>query len=178
MARLPGTNGSNGRAGEHLNGHAQPTVPTVTTEVNGNRDHGADGRFTPGNRASCGNPFNRRCARLRSLLFDCVSDEDIKKIARQLVKAARQGDVAAAKVLFGYLIGKPTAAPDPDLLDRQEWLLSQEGPPGTFLTLDTLGNITFAEALVKWANYKANSQPTIAPVMPDTEPENEVNPRH
>src|SRR5207302_6485249 len=34
---------------------------------------------------------------------------------------AREGDVAAIKLLLSYTIGKPTDAPDPDTLDQHEW---------------------------------------------------------
>jgi hypothetical protein len=143
-----------------LNGHVHPAAATVTTGVNGQADHGADGRFTHGNKAATGNPFNRRMARLRNLLFDCVSDEDIKEIARQLVKAARQGDTAAAKLLFVYLMGRPTAAPDPDFLDKQEYLLRASAPQmGDVWAV--LTQKPFAEAL----QFLVNVAPTITPLF-------------
>jgi hypothetical protein len=37
-----------------------------------------------------------------------------------MVKKALDGDVAAAKLVFGYAAGKPTQAPDPDTLDAHE----------------------------------------------------------
>jgi len=165
----------------HVNGHAAPAVAPSPTVLNGEtdkakNDRGTDGRFSPGNKAACGNPHNRRVARLRSVLLDAVSDDDLEAVARKLVVLAKRGDVGAAKLLLAYLIGKPAAAPDPDLLDKAEWLLAQEGPPNTLLALSTIGNLTFAEALVKWANMKADMPPRITPLMPDPETDNEVNP--
>jgi hypothetical protein len=136
------------------NGHAAPAVPTA---VNG--DHGPGGRFAAGNRAAVGNPFNRRCARLRGLLLDAVSDDDVRAIARRLVQAAKEGDAAAAKLLFAYLMGRPTAAPDPDLLDRQEWELAQEGPD-LVLAVASFSKLTFGEALARLANMR----PTVTPL--------------
>jgi hypothetical protein len=44
------------------------------------------------------------------------------------VARAREGDTAAAKLLFSYTLGKPTAAVDPDTLDVQEWQLYRQRP--------------------------------------------------
>jgi hypothetical protein len=39
---------------------------------------------------------------------------------------ARQGDVAAARLVLSYAIGKPTEAENPDRLDIQEWEIRQQ----------------------------------------------------
>jgi hypothetical protein len=37
------------------------------------------------------------------------------------VELAREGDVAAARLVFTYVVGKPQATEDPDRLDEKEW---------------------------------------------------------
>jgi hypothetical protein len=78
------------------------------------------GRFTAGNAGGPGNPFARRVARLRSILMECVSDHEMEEIVCQLVVMAKFGDLAAIKLLFQYLLGKPGKTIDPDTLDAEE----------------------------------------------------------
>jgi hypothetical protein len=105
----------------------------VTPSANGqetppaNRD--SNGRFTKGNAGGPGNPYNRRVAELRRALMSVVSDEDICAIGRVLLEKAKSGDLAAIKLLFTYLLGKPAAAPDPDAVDLHEWQLRRQSPP-------------------------------------------------
>jgi hypothetical protein len=79
------------------------------------------GRFTKGNKSGRGNPFARRVAAMRQALMDAVSDEDVAAISKKMVELARGGDVAAARLVLGYVIGKPQPAEDPDRLDEKEW---------------------------------------------------------
>lgn len=101
---------------------AAPTSPAPT--ANGN--HQPNGRFAPGNRAGTGNPFARQVAALRQALLDSVTAADVAEVAQALLARAKQGDVAAAKLLLSYLVGKPEPAPDPDKLDHEEWQHFQE----------------------------------------------------
>jgi hypothetical protein len=76
-----------------------------------------NGRFSEGNRfGKGGNPFARRQAELRAQLLEAVSAAEVFCIARSLTMAAIRGDVAAARLLFGYLLGQPGPVPDPDRL--------------------------------------------------------------
>ena len=101
---------------------AQPEAPVKQPQ----RD--AFGRFLRGNPGGPGNPFTRQVALIRRVLLDCVTAEDIAAVARQLIALAKAGNVAAAKVVLAYTIGKPTPAPDPDQLNLQEFaLLRDEG---------------------------------------------------
>jgi hypothetical protein len=75
-------------------------------------------------------------------------------VARNLVEAARGGDVAAAKLLLAYTLGRPTPAVDPDGLDRAEWLLCQEWPDSV-LSFAGLPKISFADAVRKLQNAAA-----------------------
>src|SRR5262245_58033945 len=79
------------------------------------------GRFTRGNPGGSGNPFARQVAALRSALVHKVTPEDIEDIVIILLLKAKQGDLAAVKLLFTYVLGKPTETVDPDRLDEMEW---------------------------------------------------------
>src|SRR5205823_3604927 len=94
-----------------------PMEPAAQTPAEG---HNANGRFAPGNKGGSGNPFARQVAALRQALLDAVSPDDLAEIAKALADKAKRGDVAAAKVLLTYLVGKPAPAPDPDRLDVEE----------------------------------------------------------
>ncbi|MDA1267304.1 MAG: hypothetical protein O2816_19660 [Planctomycetota bacterium] len=45
-----------------------------------------------------------------------------------MVAKARSGDVAAARLVLSYVVGRPTDAPDPDRLDEQELRLLKAAP--------------------------------------------------
>lgn len=83
----------------------------------GDGDRGADGKFRPGNRAGKGNPLGGRVARLRSALIQAIDEKDIEKIVKGLIEAAKSGDVAAAKLVFAYVLGQPLQA---DIIERIE----------------------------------------------------------
>jgi hypothetical protein len=145
-SRLAGGNG-------HDNGHASQVgapLDTVSDGAAGSNGHDANGRFTKGNRCAAGNPFARRMARLRCLLLDAVSDDDLRAVVRKLVEQARAGDVAAAKLLFAYLIGRPAGVVNPDTLDREEWEECRELPDSLsdpVLGLLGYNKISFADAV-------------------------------
>lgn len=84
---------------------------TDATALNG-RDTG--GRFAAGNGFARGNPINRRVAALRSTLINAVDDDDLAAIVRSVVAQAKQGNLAAVKLLFDYTIGKPVTVIDDD----------------------------------------------------------------
>jgi hypothetical protein len=90
--------------------------PQPTTE----RD--AKGRFTKGNPGGPGNPFARQVAKLRSALVNRVTEADMERIAEDLIVKARLGNMAAIKLLFLYVLGKPAATVNPDTLDIEEWV--------------------------------------------------------
>ncbi|MBY0524289.1 MAG: hypothetical protein K2R98_12865 [Gemmataceae bacterium] len=95
----------------------------------------ARGRFARGNAGGTGNPFARQAAALRSALVRSVAEQDISDIAAALLRAARDGNVAAAKLLLAYCIGRPAETPDPDRLDVDEWNLVREmSVPGRQMT--------------------------------------------
>jgi hypothetical protein len=79
------------------------------------------GRFMKGNSGGPGNPFARKAAALRAALLSIVTEQDVMEIACRLVIDAKNGDKAAAKLLFQYVIGKPQPAVNPDTLDVDEF---------------------------------------------------------
>jgi hypothetical protein len=88
---------------------ASNCLPPLSTVSDGQPKNGHDekGRFTKGNTAATGNPFARRMAKLRSTLLDAVSEDDFQAIVGAMVRKAKDGDTATAKLLFVYLIGRP-----------------------------------------------------------------------
>lgn len=83
--------------------------------------NGPNGRFAPGNPGGPGNPYARRVAALRTALLEAVTPEALGELARALVKQAKAGDVAAAKLVLSYLVGAPSASTvDPDRLEQHE----------------------------------------------------------
>lgn len=91
------------------------------TEDNG-RD--SSGRFTKGNAAAKGNPYAKRVGQLRSALLDAVSEDDVREVIAAMVKKAKDGDMAAARILFDRCLGPPVAA---DIVARIEALEDKKG---------------------------------------------------
>jgi hypothetical protein len=85
------------------------------------------GRFVCGNKAARGNPQNRKMAAARMAFAAAISEEDLARLARALLRRALDGDTAAAQVLH-YVCGRPGPAPDPDSLDLQEVALLSRMP--------------------------------------------------
>ncbi len=104
------------------------TTPHTSPQPADDNGRDARGRFAAGNPGGPGNPFARRVAELRSVLLESVTKEDMQFIAGQLVVMARTGDLAAIKLLFQYVVGKPAATVDPDSLDYQEMELYRQAP--------------------------------------------------
>ena len=67
-------------------------------------------------------------AALRKSLLNGVTEEDVTKLGQELLKRAMSGDVAAAKVLLSYVVGKPTEVISPDRIELEAWKLIQSWP--------------------------------------------------
>lgn len=85
--------------------------------TNGPNGRDDKGRFVPGHPGGPGNPFARACARLRSAMMSAVSEKDIREIVARLVWLAKDGDLAAAKLILTYTVGRPPDPIDPDRVD-------------------------------------------------------------
>ncbi|MFO0846628.1 MAG: hypothetical protein U0797_30385 [Gemmataceae bacterium] len=80
----------------------------------------ANGRFARGNRGGPGNPYARQVAAFKCRVLHRVKDDDLDAIIDKLVELARQGDVAAARLVLQHTLGKPIESAHPDRLDRDE----------------------------------------------------------
>ncbi len=79
----------------------------------------AAGRFVRGNAGGPGNPHGGTVARLRSVLLDEVTDDDLRAVVRALVEAAKAGNIPAAREVLDRTLGRvavPTADVDADAL--------------------------------------------------------------
>ncbi len=134
----PSTHGGNGAchggAPPSINGDSGAGEAPPSAGENG-RD--ASGRFAKGNAGGPGNPFGRLMAQLRSAFCRRISQEEIELVAETLLERAKAGDVAAARLVLNYSIGKPTEAVNPDTLDLQEWDVYRKSP----VSLDDLHRI-------------------------------------
>ena len=102
----------------------------------------ADGKFAAGNACGKGNPFGRRLAAMRQAVLDAVSEDDVQEIMAMLVRRAKEGDVAAAKLVLQYAVGKPAPAPEPDRVEIDEWKLRQQGGVANDDFMTTFGRAT------------------------------------
>ncbi|HZY89219.1 MAG TPA: hypothetical protein VFE78_30630 [Gemmataceae bacterium] len=104
--------------GTHPNGRSHsPIADAKPLAPDGER--AAGGRFGKGNSGGPGNPFARQVAALRRALLASVTEEDLEAVTRELVRQAKEGDLAAAKLLLSYT------------LDQQEWDIYRRSPdPG------------------------------------------------
>ena len=76
-------------------------------ESNGGGRDAVTGRFLQGNPGGPGNPMGKQLNRLRAALIRAVDDDDLEEVIGTLVRQAKGGDVASAKVLLERLFGKP-----------------------------------------------------------------------
>jgi hypothetical protein len=98
-----------------------PDRPHPDTGPAADPGRGANGRFLKGNKGGPGNPHARQVAALRQAFIAAVTADDISTIAQAMIEKARQGDVAAARLVIQYSLGRPAEAVDPDRLDELEW---------------------------------------------------------
>ena len=115
----------------------EPETTSKQGETTGN-DRDENGHFRKGNRGGPGNPFARQIARLRKALLEAVCEADLVEVIEMLKRKAKEGDVAAAKLLLSYSIGKPVDPPNPDTLDLEEFSIlvkNHDVPPETFTAL-------------------------------------------
>src|SRR4029078_6821449 len=74
----------------------------------------ARGRFARGNSGGPGNPFGRRLAQLSEVLLRSATEENVERLANMIMEKAFAGDMAAAKMLLHYWMGKPKEGAEPD----------------------------------------------------------------
>lgn len=59
-----------------------------------------------------------RVARLRQVLVEAVTDDDIRDVVKKLVELTKDGDLRAARLLLHYALGKPGDAAFPAAAPR------------------------------------------------------------
>ena len=98
--------------------------------TNGGNGRGPDGRFKKGNAGGPGNPLVRRVQVIRSVLVNAITPEAIQAVVQTLISKAKDGDVAAAKIIFERGAG-PAQALDIELhlTELENQLLSISGSP-------------------------------------------------
>lgn len=65
-----------------------------------------NGRFGIGNGGGPGNPFAVQVGKLRSVLLETVTPDDLKAVVVKLIELAKGGDLAAAKIIIDRTCGK------------------------------------------------------------------------
>jgi hypothetical protein len=85
-------------------------------------NHDRHGRFTPGNQAGKGNPLASRAQEIRVGVYAASDIAEVRKIVKSLIRAAKNGDLAAAKYILDRLLGPPVPL---DMLERLEALESR-----------------------------------------------------
>ena len=99
-------------------------MSTTPSPNGGNGVRDAQGRFAKGNPGGPGNPYAKQVARVRSLIVEAVSEEDLRAVIAALVEKAKRGDVVAAREFFDRLVGRPAAAIAPEQQELEEQRLS------------------------------------------------------
>ena len=82
----------------------------ITPSLNGSNGRGDKGRFAEGNAGGPGNPHAKRANQIRTLFYETVSDDDVRKIIRKMTDDAKAGDDAARREIFDRLLGRPHQA--------------------------------------------------------------------
>jgi hypothetical protein len=95
-------------------------------------------------------------------MLDVVKPDDLQAIIVRLVLAAQQGDVAAARLVLAYTLGKPGPIVDPDLLDLHEWALWQQMPVSNEALTPLLGPLIVPLACTLVRTFLPLMQNTIA----------------
>jgi len=94
-------------------------VAAVAAPASEERD--PQGRFAKNNAGGPGNPHARHCAKMLEMFRNAITDEEMYLLSRILFERASTGDMAALKMVWQYKLGKPLSAPNPDMIDRDEW---------------------------------------------------------
>jgi hypothetical protein len=79
---------------------------STSPSPNGSNGRLVNGKFGQGNDFGKGNPFAKRAAELRSVLYDSVTDDDMKAVVVKVIELAKSGDLAAMKLLMDRVLGK------------------------------------------------------------------------
>jgi hypothetical protein len=134
------------------------SAPASAPAENNGRD--PQGRFAKCNPGGPGNPFARAVAKLRGALIKSVQPDDFAAIARAMIDKAKSGDVAAARLVFSYVLGKPAETVNPNRVDIDEWQIYRETTP----LLKELPELAVAPSPELPLNHVRASRPIMAEV--------------
>jgi hypothetical protein len=134
-------------------------------------DRNKAGQFQAGCRPGPGNPFAKRVAALRKALLEGVGEADLARVGHKLLAQALEGDVAAAKLLLSYTVGKPTEAVDPDrlALDAMRLLLSWPTVSELLAGLSGVRPEIAAEVVSRWTPDTAEEAMECSAELPHIE---------
>ena len=93
---------------------------SLTRLPNGKNGRDSRGRFVEGNPGGPGNPYARQVARLRSLIREAVSEDDLQAIVATLVDKAKKGNLTAIREVFNRLIGTPSIVRDAEVPESEQ----------------------------------------------------------
>jgi len=80
---------------------------SVKRSINGGNGRDVKGRFLPGNRHGKGNPLVKQTTKLRAVLMEAVTPEDMRQVVLKLVAMAKSGDAVAIRELLNRVYGRP-----------------------------------------------------------------------
>lgn len=154
---------------EHLpEPKSQPKPPAPERTAT---DRNKAGQFQPGCKPGPGNPFAKRVATLRKALLDGVGEADLARLGQKLLEQALDGDVAAAKLLLSYTVGKRTEAVDPDrlALDAVRLLLSWPTVSELIAGLSGIRPEVVADVVTHWTPAAAEEAMECSAELPHIE---------
>jgi hypothetical protein len=174
----PSTNGTpqaNGvPAAESFLNHLNGSAPSLATAVDDGGRSPQTGRFAlgnklgvqfePGNKAGRGNASFKRLAANRREFTDAISADEVRALARKLYAQALAGDLAAAKLVLSYCLGRPSVAEDPDAGAQRELQLAARWPGAVEALALLSGHIDAAEAIDK---IRGTSNPALFRALAD-----------
>jgi hypothetical protein len=148
-----------GRTLDAPEGAGPPSETGSDGEGNGEANgRASNGRFALGNKASRGNAFARRMAEHRRAMLDAIGADGVTQVAKKLLAQALAGDVAAARVVLSYCVGRPVEVVDPDRLDLDELALIREMPRPVDLVQQFCGRVEAGLAVQKAAGTQATTR--------------------
>jgi hypothetical protein len=93
---------------------AAEAADPLQVDVKGDGRDPTTGRFKPGWRGGKGNPVHRRMAALRKAAVEAITSEQVKELIQHLHALALHQNMAAAKLVLAYCLGRPPDDPEDD----------------------------------------------------------------
>lgn len=97
-----------------------------TNKATLNSEREANGQFTSGNKGGPGDPFAEKRARMRGLMYEVVTEQDMVEVFQKLKALAKAGKIPAMRLLFAYQMGLPAPHHDPDPPARGDQPVAEE----------------------------------------------------